>query len=192
MANEPNTEQVEQGEAGSTQLPLETEAGAVERLEAEMEQLRSEMAEMNDRYLRTMADFDNFRRRFRQDKDDAIRYGVGSLLLDMLPVLDNLHRALAAAERSPDPAALTQGVELTRSQFEQVLERRGVAPIVALGVEFDPNLHEAVGRMPMAGKPEGTIVEEIERGYTLDGKVLRPSKVLVAMAPVEAREQTQQ
>lgn len=189
MHDEPKVEQAEQEEALTAELPLETEAGAVERLEGEMEQLRAEMAEMNDRYLRTMADFDNFRRRFRQDKDDAVRYRVGSVLEDMLPVLDNLDRALAAANQTHDIGALTQGVELTRTQFEQVLGRHGVAPITALGVEFDPNLHEAVGRMPTAERPEGTVVEEIERGYTLDGKVLRPSKVIVATAPVEAQEQ---
>jgi len=167
------------------QLPAEPEASALERLEGEVAQLREQLSEMNDRYLRAMADFDNYRKRLRQEKDEAIRYGLGSLILDFLPVLDNLGRALEAAKQSPESPAgpLIAGVEITRSQFEQVLARHGVVPIVAVGTDFDPTLHEAVLRIPTDETPEGTVVAEVEKGYTMEGKVLRPSKVGVAVPP---------
>jgi len=176
-------------EAG-TRLPVETEAGAVARLEAETSRLQDELSELNDRYLRALADLDNIRRRFRQDKEEAIRYGVGSLLLDMLPVLDNLGRALEAARETQDVASLMQGVEITHAQFEQALAKRGVVPIPALGLPFDPQLHEAVARVPTNKHPEATVLSEIETGFMMEGKVLRPSKVAVSVAPQE--EQTGQ
>ena len=161
-------------------LPAEPDASAVERLEEEMESLRVQVAQVNDRYLRTMADYENYRRRMRQDKEDAVHYGIGSLMLDVLPVLDNLGRALQAAGDTQDLATLLQGVELTYSQFEQVLAQRGVVPVTAVGLPFDPNVHEAVMRVPTDQEPEGTVVAEIEKGYLMSGKVLR--RILLRLA----------
>ncbi|MDR3588558.1 MAG: nucleotide exchange factor GrpE [Negativicutes bacterium] len=135
------------------------------------------LEEMNNRLLRLQADFDNFRRRTRQEKEEMSQVVTGGIVTQLLPVLDNFERALAVA--SDDAGQLRTGVELVYRQFIHILDGLGIKAIVAVGAQFDPALHEAVMRVEDAGQPDGLVVQELQKGYTVGGKVLRASMVQV-------------
>ncbi len=146
--------------------------------DAEIATLQAELAELRDRSVRTLADFENYRRRSERERDDLRRYAVADVLRDFLPVVDNLQRALAAGGTVED---LKLGVELTLRQFQDLLRQRGVTEVPAEGVAFDPAVHEAVTREEDAAVTQPTVVGELQRGYTLNGRLLRPALVRVAM-----------
>ena len=133
-----------------------------------------------ERLLRVTAEFDNYRKRTDRERSEWVDQAAGDLLGDLLPVVDNLDRALAADTGDGD--ALRQGVEIIRRQLLDVMARRGVAPIEAVGADFDPTLHEAVAHEPGDGHRDGEVVKELRRGYTLRQRLLRPSMVMVAKA----------
>jgi molecular chaperone GrpE len=141
-------------------------------------ELQSELADLRDRSIRTLADFENYRRRAERERDDLKRYAVGEALRELLPVVDNLQRALAAGGSVDD---LKTGVELTLRQFTELLRQRGIAEVQALGAPFDPAVHEAVATVPDASVAVPTVIDELQRGYTLHGRLLRPALVRVAM-----------
>lgn len=184
---------VEGSQPSETQQPeagpmAETPESKATRLEQELEQKDAQFREMNDKYLRALADFDNFRKRARQDMDDTRRNAAAAVMEEILPVLDNFERALQAAEESKHLDKLLEGVHMIRRQMQDILERRGVAPIEAVGQPFDPNYHEAVARIETTEHPEGTVVHEVEKGYTFGDRVLRPTKVAVAAVPSEQEQ----
>jgi molecular chaperone GrpE len=144
--------------------------------------LQAELADLRDRSIRTLADFENYRRRSDREREDLRRFAVADALRDMLPVVDNLERALAAGGTVED---LKLGVELTLRQFKDLLRQRGIVEVPAVGEPFDPAVHEAVAREEAAGVSVPTVTAEMQRGYALHGKLLRPALVRVAM-PVEA------
>lgn len=144
----------------------------------ELEQLRAENAELNNRLVRAQADFENYRRRVQKEKEDLAVYANQKLLLNLLPVLDNLDRALATAP-APGDEKLRQGVELTARSFRQILEREGVTAIEAAGQPFDPNFHEAVMTVESADHEDDVVVMEMQKGYRLGDRVIRPSMVQV-------------
>lgn len=141
-------------------------------------ELQAELAELRDRSVRTLADFENYRRRADREREDLRRYAVTEVLRDFLPVVDNLERALAAGGTVED---LKLGVDLTLRQFKDLLRQRGVGEVKAAGEPFDPALHEAVAREEDAGVAVPTVTAELQRGYTLNGRLLRPALVKVAM-----------
>lgn len=149
-------------------------------LQAELEQLKSDAAESHDRYLRAVADFDNFRKRQREETARRVNLAREELLIKVLPIIDNFERAVRAAETQHSYDSLLEGVNLTLRQMQELLAREGVKPIEAVGQQFDPGLHEAMMRVETDEFPENTIVDELEKGYTIDGRVLRPSRVRVA------------
>lgn len=134
--------------------------------------------ELNDRYKRLQADFDNFRRRSRQEKDDLSKVVAQNVIFELLPILDNFERAIGSAA-SQDAASLLTGVEMIYRQFVTILEKLDVAPVKAVGEQFDPQKHEAVMRIEDPDQPDGLIVEELQKGYIAKGKVIRPSMVKV-------------
>ena len=140
--------------------------------------------EEHDNFLRTLAEFTNYRRRSREELDQARRFASEDFIIRLLPILDNFDRAIKAAEEIGDFNALHGGVILILRQLQDLLEKEGVQPIEAVGQEFDPNVHEAVMREDTDDYPDNTIVEEFQRGYTLGDKVVRPSMVKVARKPV--------
>lgn len=144
--------------------------------------LQSELHELGDRHMRLMAEYDNFRRRARQEKDQLYDVTVGDVAADWLPVIDNLERAMAAREQSASEAddQILQGIDMIYRQALQVLEKYGVQPIEALGQTFDPNLHAAVLHIDDSAYGDGEIVEVFEKGYIREGRVLRHSVVKVA------------
>ncbi len=141
-------------------------------------ELQAELADLRDRSIRTLADFENYRRRSERERDDLKRFAQGDVLRDLLPVVDNLQRALAAGGTVDD---LKLGVELTLRQFTDLLKQRGVVEVPALGAPFDPALHEAVARVDDETVEAPTVIDELQRGYTLHGRLLRPALVRVAM-----------
>ncbi|HYE92142.1 MAG TPA: nucleotide exchange factor GrpE [Terriglobales bacterium] len=151
----------------------------------EVEQLRKELAEKNDRLLRALAETENVRRRAQRDRDEGVKYAAESLLRDLLPVLDNLDRALDAARKAGEGATIVDGVELIRREFLKALERHGVTRYSALGQRFDPNQHEAIARIVSTESAPDTVVGETVPGYSLRGRVIRPAQVAVAAAPDE-------
>jgi molecular chaperone GrpE len=160
-------------------------AGAPVDAAADVEALRREVAEKNDRLLRALAEADNIRRRAQRDREDAVRYAAEALVRDVIPVLDNLDRALEAARAAGEAAGIVEGVELIRREFLKVLERHGVQRYSALGQRFDPNQHEAIARVVSVDKEPDTVVAETVPGYSLRGRVLRAAQVAVAARPDE-------
>ena len=157
-----------------------TPLSEVETLRRRIDELEKELREQKDLNLRSVAEFQNTRRRLEERANEAVQFGNRELILGLLPVLDNFERAMAAAEQNKSYEALVGGVALTMRQLQDFLKKHGVEPIDAMGKEFDPNYHEAVVRVEDNEHPENTVVDELQRGYTMHSRVLRPSMVKVA------------
>jgi molecular chaperone GrpE len=143
--------------------------------------LRRERDAIQDRLLRTAAEFDNYRKRVERDRRDVADLAVADAVRDVLPIIDNLERALQAAGGEGD--SLRKGVELIHRQMLDLLRKRGVTVIESLGADFDPNLHQAVVHEASEAHREGEVMEEMQRGYTLGERLLRPAMVKVAKRP---------
>jgi molecular chaperone GrpE len=146
-----------------------------------VETLRQERNELQDRLLRTAAEFDNYRKRTERERRELSEAVSADLIRDVLPVVDDLERALAAAADSKDEA-LRSGVELIHRQLLEAMRRRGVEPFESVGQQFDPAWHEALASEPAAGREDGEIVGEIRRGYRIGTRLIRPALVRVAKA----------
>jgi molecular chaperone GrpE len=155
------------------------------RAAAEVDELRRELDDKQDRLLRALAEADNVRRRAQRDREEYTRYATESLLRDLVPILDNFDRALQAARAAGDAPNVVSGVELIQREFLRVLERAGVTRYTAVGQPFDPTRHEAVSRVIRGDTPPNTVVSETAPGYMLNGRVLRAALVAVAAAPDE-------
>lgn len=134
-------------------------------------------------YLRALADHENYRRRVMKEREEDRKFASYSLIRDLLPSFDNLRRAVDAARSASSPDQIVQGVGMVLKNVDEVLERYGAKAIVAVGEPFDPNLHEAIQQIPSAEHPAMTVLQDVERGYTLHERVIRPSKVLVSKLP---------
>jgi molecular chaperone GrpE len=145
---------------------------------SEVDRLKAEVAELKDRMLRDRAELENFKRRQARDKADALRFANEGLLRDLLPLIDNLHRAVEHARASKETAAIADGVEMTLRGLTDALERHGVKIVEALGRPFDPTHHEAVAHVE-SEHPPNTVVGEHQRGYLLHERLLRPALVTV-------------
>lgn len=167
---EENTENQENAEEQKNEEQTETKT-------EEKPEEKKEDEDLNTRYMRLMADFQNFRRRTEKEKSDIYAYGNEKLVADLLPVLDNFERALAAAAEGDKFA---EGMQLIYKQMVDVLVKNKVEEIKAEGQVFDPNLHNAVMRQAKEGAESDTIITVLQKGYTLNGKVVRPSTVIVA------------
>jgi molecular chaperone GrpE len=152
----------------------------VEGLSEELERVSAELDETKDKFLRGLADFDNYRKRVAREREQLVRCANEDLIKRMLDVVDNLERALAAASETHDLDAFKKGVELIYEHLKEVLTKEGLCPISCLGETFDPNFHEAVMAIEKEGEESEKVIEEIQKGYTLDGRVIRPSKVVVS------------
>lgn len=154
--------------------------------EGEIEALRAERDEMRDRFMRALADAENSRKRADRDRREAEQYGSTRLARDLLPVYDNLKRALDAAndDTRAQAAALIEGVELTLRELVNVMTRHGVAPIVPkVGDQFDPQQHEAMFEAPLPGTKVGEIIQVMTEGFMLHDRLLRPAQVGVSSNP---------
>lgn len=146
----------------------------------EIVKLVKEKEEQYDRLLRTQADFDNYRKRVQKEQANLLRYGAENALREILPVVDNIERAVDSARTHDESnSQLREGIELIRSQFSDILSKLGVTPIETVGHAFDPNKHDALLRVHAPDMSEGAVVGEIRKGYYLHDKVLRPAQVTV-------------
>ena len=174
--NQDAPEEAPPQDSGETQAG-ESEETAPEDADAIREKYEAELAEKENRYLRLQADFENFRRRTRQEKEELAAVVTQNLLKDLLPFLDNFERALAAGGN--DEGGLRAGVEMMYKQLVEALKKEGLEYIETKDKPFDPNFHQAVMRVEDAEKEDGTIVAELQKGYMVKGRVIRPSMVQV-------------
>lgn len=169
-----------QQDGPTAETPPEGDSAAV--VMDDLEKLRQERDQFLGMLQRTQADFENYQKRNQREREQERRYWYGPLGLDLLPVLDNLERALAAAKQANETGPLVQGVNMVLAQFLDLLKRHGITPIEAQGQPFDPHLHQAVMQQPSAEVPPNTVTQVLERGFMLHDRVLRPAKVAVSVA----------
>ncbi len=160
----------------------------IEELKSALQKAQEEAKENYERLLRVSADFENYKKRVAREKSELIRYGNEELIKELLPVIDNLERALEHASGDVGKEGVIEGVEMTLTQFLQILQRFGVSPICAVGERFDPTRHEAVMEQATGDCDPGHVVSELQKGYLLNDRLLRPAKVVVAKPQGEAEK----
>ena len=161
-------------EAASEAAAMQEE---IEALKGQVEKLTGDLQEKKDRLLRLQADFDNFRRRSAKEGEEISAVVTQNFCKDMLPLLDNFERAMAAETK--DVEAFQKGVEMIFTQFQEVRKKNGLEQIEAVGQKFDPNFHQAVMRVEDPEKEDDTVAQELQKGYMVKGRVIRPSMVQV-------------
>jgi len=161
----------------TTEESVEASANAEEADEVTL--LKQQLEEEKNRYLRLLADFENYKRRVQLDKEADTKYRAQSVLTDILPVLDNLERALAIQPTTEEAISLTKGVDMVYRSLQAALEKEGLEPIKSEGVPFDPNLHQAVMQEKDESQESGIVLQELQKGYKLKDRILRPSMVKV-------------
>jgi molecular chaperone GrpE len=168
--------------------PATQEAGTEKKKAAyseTVEQLRGELEQAKDRVMRCQAELDNYRKRAAREMEDHVRYASIGLMRDLLPVLDNIQRAIEASEKSTDGSGLLDGVKLVAQQLQGVLDQHHCVKIEALHVPFDPHLHHAILQQPADDHPANTVIMVTQDGYQLYDRVVRPSQVIVSTNPKE-------
>jgi molecular chaperone GrpE len=144
---------------------------------------------LQDRLVRLQAEFENYKKRMAREKADFFKFAVERLLIELLPILDNLERALTSARsEAANREAVVEGVDMIARLFRSVLEKAGVKPMDAVGQPFDPSLHQAVAQVESCGDGDNVVVEEIQKGYLLEGRVLRAAMVKISRVPSPAVE----
>jgi len=181
--NNPPTEAEEQAE-----MPLHEEKDEKEMLLAQLNEKEAEAKANYDLYLRERADLENFKRRMQREQAEAVRYANEPLIRDLLPVLDNLERAVGHAQDGGNGQSLVDGVSLVMRSFLDTLEKYGVSRVSAKGEPFDPAQHEAMAQTERADLAPNTVVDEYCPAYLLHGRLLRPAMVTVAKAPTEEKK----
>ena len=149
----------------------------IEALKGQVDGLNKDLQEKKDRLLRLQADFDNFRRRSAKEREEISAVVTQNFCKDMLPLLDNFERAMAAETK--DVEAFQKGVEMIFTQFQEILKKNGLEHIEAVGQKFDPNFHQAVMRVEDPEREDDTVAQELQKGYMVKGRVIRPSMVQV-------------
>jgi len=177
----------EQAEEVAAEVADEARNGAPDRsdTDAELAELRKKAKENEDRFLRTAAEFENYKKRMSRQYEDVVRTANDKILLDLLEVVDNFERALQHDNDDDDPSPLRKGTEMIYSQLQSLLQKHGVTPIEAVGKPFDANLHEAMMEMASDEYDAGVVAMEMARGYMHNDRVLRHSKVGVSKGPAD-------
>ena len=172
--------EVETAESDTAETPEETSQEDSSETEEPADPWKEKYEQLNNQYIRLAADFDNFRKRQEQERENLLKYGAENTVKKLIEVLDNFDRGLKAIETVEDCDKVKECYNLAYKNFNDVLTKIGLEAIKAEGEEFDPNLHEAVMQTPTNEKPEHTIIAELHKGYKLGDKVLRPAPVNVA------------
>lgn len=175
IVEELETEKLEEQEATSEEETLEEVTEEIDELTLVKQQLEQEQ----DKAIRFRADFENYKRRVQLDKEADYKYRAQSVLTDILPVLDNFERALAVETTTEEAASLAKGVEMVYRSLLDAVAKEGLEPIEAEGVPFDPNYHQAVMQEKDDSKESGIVLQELQKGYKLKDRILRPSMVKV-------------
>ena len=171
--------------AGGPSPDQEAQAGDQE---GPLEKAQREAAENRDRWMRAVAELENFKKRAMQEKTRILKYRNEELLRDLLPVKDNLERALSYCEQAGRSNGVAEGVCMISGMLADLFQRYGVTKIEALGKPFDPAYHDAIARLPVADKAPNVVVEELEQGYMYQDKLLRPTKVVVSGPPSQGQD----
>ncbi|MCS3919769.1 nucleotide exchange factor GrpE [Fervidibacter sacchari] len=177
------TEATEETVVAEREPSVEELKARIAELEEQLAQAKAEAEDYKERWIRVSADFQNFRKRVMQERVEAYNKGKEDAVLAVLPVLDNMERALSSLTETSDLNAFKRGLELIVKLFQEALRRLDVEPIRTEGQKFDPYYHEAFERVEREDVEEGLIVGEVERGYKMGDKVIRPAKVYVAVKP---------
>lgn len=178
-------EQVQVEEEGKKQKEAQDPEARIKALTEKLEAVEKEKAEIMDRLVRASADFDNYKKRMERQWADFKKYAHETLVKELLSAVDNLERALEAAEESSEDNGLVKGVNITLSEITKILEQFGVTPISSKGEKFDPNYHQAISTEQRTDTEENTVVQECQKGYMLHDRLLRPAMVVVSVAPEE-------
>lgn len=184
MAEKDDHPKSDKSGAAATDEAFAAVSASEEAITAEIEQLRTSVDEAHNRALRAHAELENYRKRARRELEDERRYANVPLLRDLLPVVDNLQRAIAAAEKSSDSTSLLEGVKMVAQHLEQALAKHNCQRIDALNKPFDPAFHEAISQQPSADHPPHTVLMVVQDGYTVHDRVVRPAQVIVS-APLQ-------
>lgn len=170
-----------------TKEPAVDKAGAQPSIEEQLAAAKADAAGHYDRYVRAVADHENFRKRVAREKDDLRQFAAGKVLEDLLPVLDNLGLGLAAARQpNADLKTLASGVEMVQTQLKSALAQHGLTEINPAGQPFDAHQHEALSQQASPDVPEGNVLAVVRTGYSLNGRLLRPAAVVVSSGPAKA------
>ena len=170
------------GDAESEDSP---EAEAFVNLTAEYEAYKAQSEEQHDQMLRTIAEFDNSRKRAEREKEESLKYALESFVKELIPTIDSIERAIQSTKESQDVDALVEGIEMIYKGLISTLEKRGVTPIDAVNEPFDPMQHEAVMHVESESVPENIVIEDWQKGYMLHNRVIRPSMVSVSKGKSE-------
>ncbi len=168
--------------------PVEAPTESAEALREALGAKTQEAERLQDRLLRLQAEFENLKKRMAREKVEYVKFAHEGLILEFLPVLDNLERAVTSARAETGSTALIEGIEMIARLFRSILEKAGVKPIEALGQPFDPGYHQAVAQVESSHGDANLVVEEIQKGYLIEGRVLRPAMVKVARAVASTPE----
>jgi molecular chaperone GrpE len=184
----PSTE-VQGGEKQPTRRKSKREQ-EIEMLKAQVEEKAKLAEEEYDRFLRAQAELENYKKRVEREKSALVKYGNEEFVKAILPIIDNLERAL---DHTPgeNPDGLLEGIKITLNQLLQVLEKFGVTPIASVGEPFDPSKHEAMMQVESTDHEPNTVVSELQKGYFLNDRLIRPAMVSVAQLPKEGQEGTE-
>jgi molecular chaperone GrpE len=192
LNNEDEQEKMEEQNREESVESKETKSARKNEL---IEQLRSELRKVNeqakdcdDKYLRALAELDNQRKRSMREKEELQKYANERLILEILPVIDNFERAIDAGKQADNVAQMVDGVKMILKQLREILEKEGVAPFESLGEKFDPYKHEALLAIESKEHEPYTVLEEIQKGYTMKDRVIRPAKVTVSKKEEEKKE----
>ncbi len=183
MTDEPETDRPEEeDEEEGTETAEASAEDSAEPVDP-LEEAQAKAAQLKDQLLRTAADFENFRKRAKRDIEDAARRAKEEVLAQILPIYDNLERAVQAAGGAQDVAAVVQGVEMVLKSFEDAAEGMNLERVKTVGERFDPNVHDAIQQQETEDSPPGTILAEVVSGWVLGPKLIRPAMVVVAKPP---------
>ena len=167
----------------------EAELTVEQKLQQEVETSRDDARKNHELYLRALADMENLRKRCQREKEDLAKFGNETLLREILPVADNLERAVEHAVQDEATDGLLEGVRMTLDQFSKVLEKFHVLPVESIGQVFDSAVHQAMGQIETEDFPANTVAQEMQKGYLLNDRLLRPSLVMIAKAPVALNQE---
>jgi molecular chaperone GrpE len=157
----------------------------IDELKKGLDEKKKEYEEIYDRLLRTTADFENFKKRAERERLEHIKFANEDLVRELLPVVDNLERALASLESAKDTEAIRKGIEIVLEQFYTILKKFGLTSYTSVGEKFDPTRHEAVEQVESTEHEANTVIDEFQKGYFLNGRLLRPALVTVTKHPEE-------
>ena len=185
---EEHENELEIGEVESNDSVNENEEGSDEKVVDPLEDAKNDAAHWKDIAARNQAELDNYRKRMAREKSDAIRFANASLLSELLPVIDNFQMGLSAAMNEDPDSIISKGMEMVQKQLEEFFTSQGAIPVSAEGNEFNPNLHEAISQETSDTIPEGHVISEIRKGYTLNERLLRAANVIVSKGPENTDE----